>query len=73
MSPEESYERVFLFVLQIPRDAGSLGGLHPDLDGLERYKSGCDLSFATVVWTATSGNPFQGERKITAGLARTFF
>jgi hypothetical protein len=32
--PEEGDEREFLFVAQVPRDAGSLGGIHVDLDDL---------------------------------------
>jgi hypothetical protein len=32
---EEGDEREFLFLLQIARDAGGLGGVHADLDGLD--------------------------------------
>jgi hypothetical protein len=32
--PEEGNERAFLFLSQVPADAGGLGGLRSDLDGL---------------------------------------
>jgi hypothetical protein len=32
---EEGNEHDFLFLLQIARDASGLGGIHPDLDGLD--------------------------------------
>jgi hypothetical protein len=32
--PREGDKRDFLFVAQIPRDAGGLGGIHVDLDDL---------------------------------------
>ena len=32
--PEKSDEHVFLFILQVPRDAGGLGGIRSDLHGL---------------------------------------
>jgi hypothetical protein len=35
--PEESDERVFLFLSQTPRDEGGLGGPRSDLDGLHRH------------------------------------
>jgi hypothetical protein len=35
--PEEGDERTFLFFSQIPTDAGGLGGLRSDLDGLHGY------------------------------------
>jgi hypothetical protein len=35
--PEEGDERAFLFLFQIPTDAGGLGGLRSDLDGLQGY------------------------------------
>jgi hypothetical protein len=34
--PEEGHEHEFLFLTQIPRDAGGLGGIHADLDDLHR-------------------------------------
>jgi hypothetical protein len=33
ISPEEEDEHEFLFTVQIPRDAGGLGSIRPDLDG----------------------------------------
>jgi hypothetical protein len=34
ISSEEGDEREFLFVVQVPRDAGSLGSINPDLNSL---------------------------------------
>jgi hypothetical protein len=34
ISPKEGDEREFLFVVQISRDAGGLGSIHPDLNSL---------------------------------------
>jgi hypothetical protein len=34
ISSEEGNEHGFLFVTQLPRDAGGLGNIHADLDGL---------------------------------------
>jgi hypothetical protein len=36
-SPEEGDELKFLFVAQFPCDAGDLGGIRADLDGLQMY------------------------------------
>jgi hypothetical protein len=34
ISPEEDDEREFLFAIQVPRDAGGLGSINPDLNSL---------------------------------------
>jgi hypothetical protein len=46
ISPEEGDEREFLFAIQIPRDAGGLDSICPNLNGLHR-----DVLFARGLYT----------------------